>query len=542
MPNNPTRLILLDIATKAIPKFFAILMFCLGMWFLYSLHKPINAPDVKIIRDILPLSMVEASHIGAIIVATLMLLIARGLWERIDAAYYIALCLFVIGGLLALARALDVFAAGILLGCAGLILPCKSAFVRKSKLMELSFSPIWIIITLSAIGLAIWASSEAYVRIPLTKEILEKFAYDESTPRFVRGLPSIAVTLIAIGLWRILGIAKSRPDLPDDEEIQKLADIMQNADDGQNWLALMGDKYIFWHPNQEAFLAYGISGRNYIVMGEPFGDEKAIEETCFAFKEFVAINRGKLGFYSVSVSKLPLMIDLGLSLFKIGEEALIGLQEFTLAGKKNYGFRATLKKFDEMGANFCVLNSDETAQNIQSLRTISDDWLENKGHKERGFSLGNFCGDYIKKFPIAVVKINDEIIAFANLLSSENPKTLGIDLMRYGKNAPPQTMEYLFLKLIEYARENEFEYFSMGLAPLSGLEPTKIAPAWAKIGNLIYHLGAEFYNFQGLRAYKQKFHPKWSPRYVAIEGRDTSLLSALLAVVNLGAKSKNNEA
>ena len=74
--------------------------------------------------------------------------------------------------------------------------------------------------------------------------------------------------------------------------------------------------------------------------------------------------------------------------------------------------------------------------------------------------------------------------------------------MRYGKNAPPQTMEYLFLKLIEYACENEFEYFSMGLAPLSGLEPTKIAPAWAKIGNLIYHLGAEFYNFQGLRAYK----------------------------------------
>ena len=74
------------------------------------------------------------------------------------------------------------------------------------------------------------------------------------------------MTLIAIGLWRILGIAKSRPDLPDDEEIQKLADIMQNADDGQNWLALMGDKYIFWHPNQEAFLAYGISGRNYICL------------------------------------------------------------------------------------------------------------------------------------------------------------------------------------------------------------------------------------------------------------------------------------
>ncbi|MBN8647557.1 MAG: bifunctional lysylphosphatidylglycerol flippase/synthetase MprF [Caulobacterales bacterium] len=541
MPNNPTRLILLDIATKAIPKFFAILMFCLGMWFLYSLHRPMNPPDIKIIRDILPLSLVEASHIGEIIVATLMLLLARGLWERIDAAYYIALSLFIVGGILAIARSLDVFAAGILFACALLILPCKTAFVRKSKLMELSFSPIWIFITLAAIGAAIWASSYAYVRIPLTKEILERFAYDDDTPRFVRGLPAVAVTMIAIGLWRMLGIARARPDLPDDEEMQKLSSLVQHADDGQNWLALMGDKYIFWHPNEKAFLAYGVSGRNYIVMGEPFGNEKEIEETCLNFKEFVGINRGKLGFYSVSVSKLPLMIDLGLSLFKIGEEAMVDLSEFTLAGKKNYGFRATLKKYDEMGAKFCVLSKEEAQLNIQKLRQISNQWLANKGTKERGFSLGSFDSEYIQKFPIAVVKLNGDIFAFANLLSSDNPKTLGIDLMRYGENAPPQCMEYLFLKLIEYAKCEGYEYFSLGLAPLSGLEPTKIAPAWAKIGNLIYHLGAEFYNFQGLRAYKQKFHPQWSPRYVAIEGRDTSLLSALLAVVNLGSKGKNNE-
>ncbi len=542
MSNNPTRLILLDIATKAIPKFFAILMFCLGMWFLYSLHKPINALDIKIIRDILPLSLVEASHIGEIIVATLMLLLARGLWERIDAAYYIALSLFIIGGILAIARALDVFAAGILFACALLILPCKTAFVRKSKLMELSFSPIWIFITLAAIGAAIWASSYAYDRIPLTKEILERFAYDDDTPRFVRGLPAVAITLIAIGLWRILGIARARPDLPDDEDMQKLSSLVQHADDGQNWLALMGDKYIFWHPNEKAFLAYGVSGRNYIVMGEPFGDEKEIEETCFNFKEFVGINRGKLGFYSVSVSKLPLMIDLGLSLFKIGEEALVDLNEFTLAGKKNYGFRATLKKYDELGAHFSVLSKEEAQLNIEKLRQISNQWLANKGTKERGFSLGSFDSEYIQKFPIAVVKINGDIFAFANLLSADNPKTLGIDLMRYGDNSPPQCMEYLFLKLIEYAKGEGYEFFSLGLAPLSGLEPNKIAPAWAKIGNLIYHLGAEFYNFQGLRAYKQKFHPQWLPRYFAIEGRDTSLLSALLAVINLGSKGKNNEA
>jgi phosphatidylglycerol lysyltransferase len=30
--------------------------------------------------------------------------------------------------------------------------------------------------------------------------------------------------------------------------------------------------------------------------------------------------------------------------------------------------------------------------------------------------------------------------------------------------------------------------------------------------------GEHFYNFQGLRAYKEKFDPVWEPRYLASQG------------------------
>jgi phosphatidylglycerol lysyltransferase len=51
--------------------------------------------------------------------------------------------------------------------------------------------------------------------------------------------------------------------------------------------------------------------------------------------------------------------------------------------------------------------------------------------------------------------------------------------------------------------------------------------------------GESLYNFQGLRNYKEKFHPEWAPRYLAFPGglrlpRILSDVSALIAGVTGG--------
>jgi phosphatidylglycerol lysyltransferase len=56
------------------------------------------------------------------------------------------------------------------------------------------------------------------------------------------------------------------------------------------------------------------------------------------------------------------------------------------------------------------------------------------------------------------------------------------------------------------------------MAPLSGLPRHRLASRWSRLGALIYRRGDRFYNFEGLRAFKEKFKPEWRPRYLAYPG------------------------
>ena len=58
----------------------------------------------------------------------------------------------------------------------------------------------------------------------------------------------------------------------------------------------------------------------------------------------------------------------------------------------------------------------------------------------------------------------------------------------------------------------------LALAPLSGLESHPLAPIWNRIGNLIFRYGEYFFNYQGLREYKDKLEPVWEPRYLVYPG------------------------
>ena len=79
-------------------------------------------------------------------------------------------------------------------------------------------------------------------------------------------------------------------------------------------------------------------------------------------------------------------------------------------------------------------------------------------------------------------------------------------------------MEYLFVKLMLWARDEGYREFDLGMAPLSGFERRALAPAWQRLGALVYRHGEHFYHFRGLRQYKEKFDPEWEPRYLATPG------------------------
>ncbi|MCK9193440.1 MAG: phosphatidylglycerol lysyltransferase domain-containing protein, partial [Nevskia sp.] len=135
-----------------------------------------------------------------------------------------------------------------------------------------------------------------------------------------------------------------------------------------------------------------------------------------------------------------------------------------------------------------------------------------------GFSVGRFDADYLRRFSCACVLRDGKIVAFANLWLSRTRDELSIDLMRYTAHAPKGVMDYLFIELMLWGKQEGYRWFNLGMAPLSGLEKHPLAPFWHKLGRLLHHYGKSFYNFEGLRRYKEKFAPEWRPRYLASPG------------------------
>ena len=106
-------------------------------------------------------------------------------------------------------------------------------------------------------------------------------------------------------------------------------------------------------------------------------------------------------------------------------------------------------------------------------------------------------------------------MAFANVLTGPGKQELSIDLMRYSRAAPEGIMDYLFVKLLKWGKEAGYETFNFGMAPLASVGELSGARLWEKLAHLLFRHGEGLYNFQGLRAYKAKFHPTWVPRYMA---------------------------
>jgi phosphatidylglycerol lysyltransferase len=175
---------------------------------------------------------------------------------------------------------------------------------------------------------------------------------------------------------------------------------------------------------------------------------------------------------------------------------------------------------------------------LSELKEISDVWLAAKNTREKGFSLGFFNPDYLKRFPAAVVVNKGRAVAFANIWPGGKKEELSIDLMRFRQDTPPGVMEYLCIEIMLWGKQQGYNWFNLGMAPLAGLEDRALAPLWNRLGAFVFQHGENFYNFQGLRQYKEKFIPEWRPKYLASPGglALAQILANLATLISGGVK------
>lgn len=283
-------------------------------------------------------------------------------------------------------------------------------------------------------------------------------------------------------------------------------------------LALLGDKEFLFSASGESFLMYRKSGRCFVAMGDPVGPEAEWSELITRFSALAEANRGWPVFYQVDSNALTAYEDEGLSCMKIGEEARIGLTEFSMTGGKKSRLRQTLRRTERAGATFEIIPARAAANILEELREVSNAWLTNKNTREKGFSLGAFETSYVLRCPIAIVRQEGRIIAFATIWSGSAGSEMAVDLMRYSTCAPYGVMEYLFIKLLLWGQEQGYQQFNLGMAPLAGLDKNETKSFWEIAGAVVFNHGERFYNFRGVRDYKAKFSPNWESRYLVSPG------------------------
>jgi phosphatidylglycerol lysyltransferase len=280
----------------------------------------------------------------------------------------------------------------------------------------------------------------------------------------------------------------------------------------------LGDKATMWNDDRSAFVMYGVQGRSWVALGDPVGPPETSRDLVRMFLEQTHGIGVTPVFYQVSAERLADYADYGLALVKIGEEARVWLPSFTLSGAHQKPLRAVMNRMEREAISFRVAPPDEVVRLMPELREISDEWVATKRTAEKGFSLGFFQPEYIRRFPAALIERGGRVEAFANLWLGAGRVELSPDLMRHRDSAPKGIMDALLTHMMLWGRDRGYDWFNLGVAPLSGLPLSPVGHPWGRLGRFVYRYGEAYYNFRGLRAYKEKFHPVWQPRYLAYPG------------------------
>jgi phosphatidylglycerol lysyltransferase len=200
---------------------------------------------------------------------------------------------------------------------------------------------------------------------------------------------------------------------------------------------------------------------------------------------------------------------------KIGDDAIVDVAHFSLEGKSKREFRAKVRQLESVGIRVRKYAPPLSDDVLTRLKAVSDEWLRMLGRRERAFTLGMFAEEYVRSTPVlAAVDNGGNILAFINLILLPNLKELSADMMRRRKQTPNGIMDYLFVKLFLYARENGYERFNMGMAPMVGFQEREEATAEERAIHAFFQQLNLMASFRGLRSFKAKFATFWEPRYL----------------------------
>lgn len=486
-----------------------------GVLMMLSSASPALRARMLALEQVVPLPLVEFGQLAAAMSGLLLLALAHKLARGYRAAFRTTLVLLGIGAVASLLKGFDWEEAVVLTAIAAGAASYAALFDRESGGDWLEGADVALGMT-AVVAFLIFGVLSHRAGFGAFERVTE-LGYRFEASRFARSV--IALTF-AVGAGAVY--VALRPHVyfrrPSPQEVNGALEM--HAIIGGSSTPLMianGDKSIYVDGDR-GWCAYRIIGPYVVIFADPIVKTADRHGFLDALFRFAGDSDRRPLFYQISPDWIPPLHDRGYVFFKLGEEGRLPLQRVTTDGPEGKMYRQILRRGERDGVRFRVLAPFEVAQRLDELEAVSDDWLAAKSVDERQFSIGFFDRDYLTRFPCAVVEMKSDgrIIAFANLLRGPKREELSVDLMRYRSDGP-KVMDFLFASLFFYGKELGYARFNLGVAPLASVGETRGAHPRERLARLVFQHGENWYNFQGLRFFKQKFEPDWEPRYIGYQ-------------------------
>lgn len=496
--------------------------FWLGLYLLaVSLMPSIRARIVDN-DDIVGAILLEGGTLVSAFAGIVLLILSTGLVRRVSGAYWLTLIALAGGAFAALLNALDIKSAILLIVGGVLLLPFRREFYRNAKIAEGVFGPAWLALV-AAVGLAAGAFFFfIHQATPYSLDLWIDFSLSGNTPRSLRaGLVASAV-LLSYTLFLALQPVRRRRFVSQQDDLARAAKIIAQQDRPQACLALLGDKEMRFSQDGRAFVMFARRGSDWVALGDPVGPASSADAVGWSFVEEAFQSRSRPVFHEVSGRSRALMTEAGLAVHDLGEEAVVKLQQFSLADPALRELRNRQSDRQQAGLSLRVLQPPHAETLLAEIERISALWCAGPCGREKAFTVGHADRNWLDRHPIALVRRGAEIVGFAVVLAPGAGRHVAIDMMRYLPEVAPTPLsaqgmvEFLFLGLIEHYAAAGAEELSLGLAPLSGISARRTLLLWRRVGTLLFRHGGAFDDFEALRAFKEQFRPEWRRRYIAV--------------------------
>jgi lysylphosphatidylglycerol synthetase-like protein (DUF2156 family) len=520
-----------------------------GLLDVLSAVTPPLRSHLHLVREILPLGATQAAGALVAIAGLALLALARGVRRGQRRAWAISVALLASTLVLHIARGADVTAWVVSAAVLCVLVAYRAEFRGASDSASLRSAIVALVggvlgITVATTVLAqitmvvhhdvdrppIWTTGEAVAErlVGVQTIFLPTRLNDFLAPSLV----TIGVALAAVALWLATRPVVDRHTKGRVAEARARDIVKRHGAGTLDYFALRSDKKRFFH--RDSMVAYAIYGGVCLVSPDPIGPPSERAQTWSAFRRFADSRGWVLAVMGASEDWLPLYRATGMHEIYIGDEAVVDVQRFSLAGGHMKGLRQAANRIAKYG--YTVTFHDPSKLDPNVARELAGLMAQSRrGETERGFSmmLGRIFDPRDEGLLLCAVWAPDKSpAAMCQFVPALAIGGYSLDLMRRDRGEHPNGLiDFALVSTIEHLRKRGARGLSLNFAAMRSILDGERGDGVAqRVERWALKRMSSFLQIETLWRFNAKYDPSWIPRYIVYDTAE-HLVPAVLAIL-----------